>query len=79
MYYDEKLKLKLSLDFTKWTDVYPKFDRYLWMKLKEEIILKLYYLHFYTFFLPYIFIHGIVIPLMEHLHIELVTLQASDS
>ena len=29
MYYDRNLKLKLLIDFTKQTEVYSEFDRYL--------------------------------------------------
>ena len=49
VYYDGKLKLKLSIDFTKWTEVYSEFDRYFWTGLKEKIILNVCYVHFYTF------------------------------
>ena len=49
MYYDGKLKLKLSIDFTKWTEVYSECDRYFWTGLKEKIISNVCYIHFYTF------------------------------
>ena len=48
MYYDGKFNLKLSIYFTKGTEVYHEYDRYLRTELEEEIIL-IYYLHFYTF------------------------------
>ena len=50
MYYDRNLKLKLLIDFTKQTEAYSEFDRYLWTELKEQIILDICYLHFLYLF-----------------------------
>ena len=58
VHYDGKLKVKLLIYFTNWTEVYPEFDRYLWIELKEEMIL-IYYLHF----IP---LHGIGIKICNY-------------